>query len=275
MSMRLLFSVLLLVLFSCPAAAQKAAQYIDVVFPFEGGPLEGTIVSYEYGKRVVLVLENGDVKELAWDKVKRVNFRFDRSYKPEVDEGGETTEEVVEEAFVLPTPDRKFRHQVTSSLTFGKVSGSNDFFNFTRTTIGGGLAYHLLRDVSFLTVGAGLDLNLMNHSRGENVLAATVMAEVPIGKGRWRPFFRMETGPTFPFGAGQSGEEVTSRAVTLLYHPALGVEITPRNGGWGKMTLDVGYRFLNSRFDLITTNLDVVERVVNYRRLSLRGGMRF
>jgi len=206
--------------FSATAQA-RAAQYIDLVYPYGKSPVAGTIVSYEYGKQVVMVLENGDLKEIPWKEVKRVNFRIDNSYNPEIDDE-EDTGEVAAESAVLPTPERKLRHQVTSSLTFGNTLNSNGRFNTSRTTIGGGVAYHLLRDVSALTVGTGLDVSLMNHQRRENVLAATV-----------------------------------------------------RNGGWGKMTLDLGYRFLNSRFNLTTSNLDVVERNVMYRRLSFRGGMRF
>ena len=55
----------------------------------------------------------------------------------------------------------------------------------------------------------------------------------------------------------------------------MSVELTPRNGGRGKMTVDLGERFLTSKLDRTTDNLDVVERNVNYRRLTLRGGMRF
>ena len=276
--MRHLLFLTLLLLLTIPASAQtKAQKYVDVVFVYKGAPVEGNILSYEYNEKVIIVKDNGTVKEIPWDEVKRVNFRYDKrrtAAKP-ADEVAEEEEEEVAEEYVLPTPKRKFRHQVTTALSFGRTTNTNFGFPRAATAIGGGVAYHLLRDVSFLTLGAGLDLNLMNHQRQENVIAATVLAEIPIGKGRWRPFFRMETGPSFPFGGNDSGEEITSRSVTFLYHPAAGVEITPRNGGWGKMTLDIGYRFLNSRFDLTTATLDVVERNVNYRRLTLRGGMRF
>ncbi len=272
--MRNLLSVTLLLLPLLLLAQTRAERYVDVVFRYNAPPLEGNILSYEYNERVVIVKKDGSVKELPWKEVKRVNFRYDKRRAPKIGVQN-ITEEATEEASVLPTPKRKFRHQVTSALSFGRTTNNNSGFLRSSTAIGGGVAYHLLRDVSFLTVGAGLDVNLMNHQRQENVLAATALIEVPIGKGRWRPFARMEAGPSFPFGSSESSEEITSRSVTLLYHPAIGVEITPRNGGWGKMTIDLGYRFLNSRFNLTTANLDVVERVVNYRRLTLRGGMRF
>lgn len=275
--MRLFLTTLVICLASLSASAQtRAGQYIDVVYLHKGDPIEGTILSYEYDKQIVIVKEDGAVKELPWKEVKRVNFRLDRSRASEA-RGQEVVEELVEEEEeenVLPTPVRKFRHQVTSTLSLGNTSNNSDFGG-SSVAIGGGVAYHLLRDISFLTVGAGLDVNLMNHQRRENVVAATVIVEVPIGNGRFRPFVRMETGPALPFGGDASGEEITSRKITPLYHPAIGVEITPRNGGWGKMTVDLGYRFLNSRFELTTVNLDVVERNVNYRRLTLRGGMRF
>lgn len=267
------FTILLCLCLSV-SAQTRAGEYIDVVFFFQGDPVEGTILAYEYGEKLVIVKEDGTVKEFPWEEVKRVNFRYDKRLVKEIAED-RVAEEPTEDEYVLPTPERKFRHQVTSALSFGRTTNNDNGFPFSSTAIGGGFAYHLLRDVSAFTFGAGLDVNLMNHQRQENVLAATALVEVPVGKGRWRPFARFETGPSFPFGTGEEGENITARSITILYHPAVGVEITPRNGGWGKLTLDVGYRFLNSRFSITTSNLDVIERNVNYRRLTLRGGMRF
>lgn len=269
--MRLFHTIVVLLFASLIVSAQtRADQYTDVVYLNAGASVEGTILAYEYDVRVVIVREDGAVEEFPWEEIKRVNFQLDRNRTPETS-GQEAAAE--EPETVLPAPARKFRHQVTSALTFGNTTVSD--FGRPGTALGGGLAYHLLRNVSFLTVGAGLDVNVMNHQRRENVLAATVLVEVPIGKGRLRPFVRMEAGPTFPFGGGIASGEITSRKVTPLYHPAVGVEIAPRNGGWGKMTVDLGYRFLNSQFVIVTENLDVVERDVNYRRLVFRGGMRF
>jgi hypothetical protein len=270
--MRLFQTFLILFIASLTVVAQtRAGQYVDVVFLHKGKPIEGTVLSYEYNERVVLVKEDGEVQEIPWVDLKRVNFRLDRNQPLEITE--DVVEDVVEDEKVIPAPARKFRHQLSSSLTLGNTT--NSAFSRTATALGGGFAYHLIRDVSFLTVGAGVDVNLMNHERRENVLAATVIAELPIGNGRIRPFVRLEAGPTFPFGGRPSSEEITSRKVTPLYHPAIGIEITPRNGEWGQMTIDLGYRFLNSQFELTTESLDVVERNVNYRRLTFRGGMRF
>ena len=277
--MRRFLPLILLAFLSTSLFAQtRANSYIDVVFRFDGEPIEGIILSYEYGKRVVLEKGDGSVKEIPWKEVKRVNFRYDRTRKPAIRineaEESETIAEAEESA--LPVPERKFRHQVTTALTFGRTINTQNGFSQPITTLGGSVAYHLLRDFSFFTTGAGLDVSLMNHQRRENVLALTGLLEVPVGRGRWRPFARLEAGPSLLFGGDtQTGEEITSRSLSILYHPALGVEITPRNKGWGKLTLDIGYRFLNSRFELTTSTLDVVERNVRYRKFTLRGGMRF
>ncbi|TXF88410.1 hypothetical protein FUA23_14835 [Neolewinella aurantiaca] len=272
--MRTLLLIFVLGLVCPTASAQPAAeQYIDIVQLFKGDPVEGTILTYEYNTKVIIVTENGTVRELPWENVKRVQFRQDHSRKSAI---RQKREEYLPEKEPLSTPSRKLRHQITSAVTFGRVTNPNLNFGLPSTTIGGGVAYHLLYDIPVATLGFGLDLNLMNHQRRENVLAATLLAERALGQGRFRPLIRMETGPSFPFGGSEEGgEEITSRSISILYHPAVGVEITPRNGGWGKMTIDVGYRFLNSKFELTTASLDVVERNVNYRRLTLRGGMRF
>jgi len=90
-----------------------------------------------------------------------------------------------------------------------------------------------------------------------------------------RTFVRFQGGITFPFGGLNSDDEVSARRLTPLYHPSFGLEFGPPAGGWGTLVIDVGYRFLNSRFDLTTATLDVVQRSIVYRRLVIRGGYRF
>lgn len=272
----------LLLFFTCQylAAQERAPEYIDLVTLKGDKVLEGTVIEYVHNKRVVMVLEDGTIEEIAGEDIRRVNFRLDRARLNNIRRNEErnrrnnmaTEDEPPSETF---RPTRTFFHQVTGAINTGRTTNSR--FGGNSTTIGGSFAYHLVKEVKFLKVGAGLDLSLMSDARNENIVAATVFAEsaFSINGGRFRPLVRFEAGPSLPFGRAASEDEIINRNLSFLMHPSVGVELIPPAGGWGILTFDLGYRFLDSKFTVLTPNLDELERVVNYRRLVLRGGLRF
>lgn len=270
------FLFLLFLSLSFSATAQlRASEYIDVIFLKGGGELVGTIVEYQHGKVVSLVQENGTLRKIGWNDVRRVNFKLDKRRARNLSQGLEATggeEEAVAETVFIPS--RKWQHQVTGSINLGR-SGSD--FGFGVTTFGGGFAYHAVKNVSFLKIGAGLDLSLMSDSRDENTISTTLFVESPLGfrKKHLYPIIRLEAGPSLPFGSAGAGNEIIKRRLSFLFHPSVGIAINPRKGQWGSLVFDVGYRFLDSRFTILTASLDELQRTVNYRRLVFRGGIRF
>ncbi len=274
-----LLAVLLLLSLHSLTAQQTAPEYIDVVSLRGGDLIEGTVIEYVHNKRVVVVLNDGSLKEIAGEDVRRVNFRLDKGRLNNIRRNRQRQastaqpEEVAEITTFRPT--RSFFHQVTGAINTGRTTNSR--FGGISTTIGGSFAYHLVKEVKFLKVGGGVDISLMSDARNENVLAATAFAEsaFSINGGRVRPLVRFEAGPSIPFGSAASDNEIIDRNLSFLLHPSVGLELMPPNGGWGILTFDIGYRFLDSKFTVITPNLDELERVVNYRRLVIRGGLRF
>lgn len=275
-SMQTYLSTIFLVFFFTAAFAQDAGPgYVDVVHLYRGDAKTGTVITYEYGERVVLVGEDGRTSDFAWDEVKRVNFRLDKDQVRRARSLARPEKKAPE--VVIAPPARRYWHQVDAGISMGVSSNGRFGSDFNNTTIGGGLSYHYVRKLGRLRAGLGADVSIMSHRRRENVLAGTGLVEYPLGRGlkRMRSFVRFQGGITYPFGAINSEEEITARRLSPLYHPSVGFEFTPPHGGWGSLMIDIGYRFLNSRFDLTTATLDVVERRVVYRRLVLRGGFRF
>ncbi|MBC6994662.1 hypothetical protein QWY85_07695 [Neolewinella lacunae] len=263
---------LLLILFLPLAAQNRAEGYLDVIHLREGEPLEGTILEYVFQDRVVLVTAGGSVKTVPWADILRVNFRMDKDYVPTVETTAVGTQDRPGEII----PRRSFLHQVGGGLSFGSNTANRFGFSEVLTTIGGNVNYHLVKRVGQRYVlGAGLDAGLMSFERAENVMALTALGEVHLNQRRAQPFIRLEVGPSLPFGGSASGPEISSRQISLLYHAALGLEFKSTPDGWGSLVFDLGYRFLNSSFILTTDTLDVIERNIQYRRLMLRGAIRF
>ncbi|MEM6769174.1 MAG: hypothetical protein AAF597_01205, partial [Bacteroidota bacterium] len=204
-------------------AQGRAPEYIDVVSLKDGGEVTGTVVEYIYGKKAVVVLDNGDLQEIAAENIRRVNFRLDRyrlsTIKRQITQQMEVKEAEADTEVFVPT--RKFNHQVTAAINIGRSSVTQ--FS-TSTTIGGSFAYHLVKQVKFLNVGAGLDVSLMSEARNENVVAATVFAEsaFSINGGRLKPLIRLEAGPSLPFGNSGTDDEIVNRSISVLIHPSIG-----------------------------------------------------
>jgi hypothetical protein len=256
-----------------------ASHYVDVVHLHGKDAVSGTVITYDYGVRVVLVQDNGNTMDFAWDDVKRVNFRLDKEREAEILANRSTENEptsLQEEAPIRTSLKRKFMHQISAGVSFGAIQDNGNFdFNPRRINIGGAAAYHLTRRFNKFNVGLGLDLSLMNHQLQEKVLAATGQVEYSFGNAGTRPFVRFEAGMTYPFGAGSRDGEVTERTISPLVHPSIGLEFGGDKGPLQRLFIDLGYRFLTNSFTITDANLDVIQRKVNYQRLVLRGGVRF
>lgn len=260
-------------------AQPRADEYIDVVFLRGGSSVEGTLIAYEFGNEVTIVTENGGTKTYAWDEIRRVNFRLDKrrladlreKLRREAQVSGAVPRDDPGEAVI----DRKFLHQVTGSVNLGQNTAG--FRGQPVTTIGGSAAYHLYRQTKWINLGLGVDVSMMSHLRRENVLALTGQFEYPLTRNAERitPFIRAEIGPAIPFGSPGEEEEITERNVTAVLHPSVGLYFAPREGNGGGVTVDLGYRFLDASFTITNSSLEVIERTVSYRRLCLRGGLRF
>ncbi|MFK8161100.1 MAG: hypothetical protein AB8H12_01445 [Lewinella sp.] len=258
-----------------------ANHYVDVVHLHGGDAVSGTVITYDYGTRVVLVKDNGATLDFKWNEVKRVNFRLDKQREKEIAAEQRLRAEPESVPVEAAAPNRQLKrkliHQFSAGMSFGANQVDNgDFgFRFRRTTIGGTAAYHVLRRFRRVNVGLGADLSLMNHRLQEKVLSATGQVEYLFGNGKSRPFVRFEAGMTYPFGAGSRDGEVTERAISPLMHPSLGLEFGGENGPLQRLFIDLGYRFFTNRFTITDANLDVIQRKVSYQRLILRAGVRF
>ncbi|MEO0731271.1 MAG: hypothetical protein AAFZ52_00435 [Bacteroidota bacterium] len=269
--MRAFFLFLLLLLSALIYAQRGEDRVTDVVYIRGEKPVEGTVLEYDYGEKVVLVTGAGDTRTVEWDDLIRVNFRLERAPRKAQKKKPVTETELPNRTF----PSRKVRHQVSGHLGVG--GGGQSQFGGTITNFGGGVAYHLVRPLGRLQVGLGLDLALMSHSRQENVLAATALAEYALNTSERKasPFLRLEAGPSLPVGSLDDDFDITERNLSPLIHPSVGVVFNAGKKQWTSLVLDLGYRFLNSSFIITTETLDVIERNVEYRRLVLRGALRF
>lgn len=254
---------LLLCLTGLVAAGQQASDYLAVVRVRGGTDREGNIVSYTYGKSVGIRDVEGTVTEIPWARIKTVEYR-----KQEKTAAGGSRSE----------PTRKWRHQITTTLDLAR---ENQFFNFgggfiesSRTTnLGLGVNYHLLRQSGHWSYGIGPGYNILTARRDESALTLTGLVDYALGNRRLRPTLRVEGGYALPIGNGS--QSISKRRGGVLLFPSIGMELRPPSGRWGGLQLQLGYRFTEVGFTLLTPNLEIVDRRINYRRLVLSVGSRF
>ena len=277
--------LLLLSLLCTSVLAAQTDQEIglaDVVYRRAATELTGQVIRYDYGRSLDVVTLSGDTVTVNWVQLKRVNFRYDRDLL----RVAKATERVRQRAAEPLAPEeephelkRPWRHHVSAGTLLGVTEFNNDFdFEPGRARILGiGLSYHFVYPVKRLVVGGGIDYALFSYARQESAIAVTGLVEYAFlnRSRRLSPYVRLSGGPALPISSPNSDNEIEDRDLGFAYTPSIGCALRPSRSNSTELSIDRGYRFLDSRFQLTTPTLDVLERNVAYRRVSLRGGIRF
>ena len=279
--MRLLFLSLLC---TSALAAQTTQEIglVDVIYRRGGSELVGQVIRYDYGREVEMTNLAGDTVNVSWEGINRVNFRYDRGLLREARAEerlrlrSTADLETAEPAHIL---QRRWRHHLSVGTLLGTQNITNRFdFEPRRARIVGiGLSYHFVLPIDRLAVGAGLDYALFSYSRQESALALTGLVEYAFldHSRKFSPYVRFTGGVARPVATPNADNEIDERDLGFVYTPSIGGVFRPGGNNTTELYVDLGYLFLNSSFRLTTPTLDVLERNVAYRRVSLRGGIRF
>lgn len=269
MNLRLALALLLLTLHcTCGHAQINELNTKYTVMLADGEKVNGKLLEYVFGEKVVLVLDDGDVRVLQWQEVRRLTAV---ETGPDGD-GKETKPDTLAKENTAPEIDRPWRHQVTGGLNFGRAFGPFDRVNI----YGYSLSYHYVRPVGPVLLGLGLDGTLFSYSRGENVLALSALVEYQLLRNRrGSPYLRLEGGPSLPFGRPGDEARITNPGLGYLIHPSVGYVFGPNDRTALTLFVDVGYRFANANFTLEPGFGDGFLRRTEYQRFCLRGGLRF
>ena len=264
--------LLLIGLLSLPTVAQQGADYLDVIKVRGGKNREGTIVSYTFQGEVTIRDTEGTLTTLRADQIRRIEYR-------KIAEAPlKSTAEASPKNAPQGLPDRKWRHQLSTTVDFARENqvidfGGGFFESSTTTNLGLGVNYHFVCESAHLSYGIGPGLNVLTARRSESVVTLTGLMEYALGDRRLRPTFRVEGGYAHPIGT--AAQSISNRRGGALLFPSLGLALRPETGRWGGLHLQLGYRFTNVGFTLVTPNLEIIDRRVDYRRLVLSIGSRF
>jgi hypothetical protein len=256
-------------LFSVCLTAQQSLEYVDRV-DVRGAPnLSGRLIGYAYGDSVTLVDFSGEVHTVGWPDIRRVYFEYER-WVQLPDANSEPSTRVR-----IDQPDRPWRHYLTLRAGGASERFEDPFFfgRVTRPTYGLGVSYHYLRRWGKLEGGPGAAYDLMSSRRKEQLLALTALVRYTIGQWRVRPVASLALGATLPLGSESFGLE--RRGIGHLIHPGLGAVVTPGEGQWGEIGLHLGYRISAVEFTGTNANLEVIERDITYRRLTISATVGF
>ena len=249
-------------------SGQDHSIYTDRVDVRGGRDRSGTITEYIYGQRITIDEGDGRVTTLPWRRIASVSFALDREELARREDPYAAAQDVG------TPPERGWYHQVTTTTGFSRFPLSfNQFGGLGRLNVGAGAAYHYVRPLGKLVVGAGGGAEVMSPRNNERVVLLTGLAEYQLGNGRIRPLLRLLVGGNLPLG--HPDLQLSERRVGYVAHPALGLALLPPRGRWGTLLFDVGYRFTRVAFRTENQNFEVVDRRINYRRLVFTLGTRF
>ena len=267
--MQYLLPLLLLLTHSGFAQSSSDSLLQDVIEVRGGADLVGTLIDYHYGEGVTLVTDDGEIEFVEWRRIERLNYR------PRMLQGEDkhSSEDWKETGPAVWAPERRWRHQLLITTGISQERFDNDFFSQTNTIIGTGVNYHWVYTAGGLAVGPGAGFEVLSVSRGERMTSLTALLEYRPGKGRIRPLARMLGGANLVVGSDLL--DIESRRIGHTLHPSIGLSFDPPGGDWMQLSFDVGYRLSSVYFTALTPNLEILERQINYQRLTLGLAARF
>jgi hypothetical protein len=253
----------LILLMTGPVGAQgREIDYVDRIDVVRGQDLRGRLIGYEHGESATLVDLEGELHTIDWENIKRVYFQYDPRAAPPRKE-----ETAVADTAAIDLPARKWRHLLSLRAGGTREERFDGFGPFLEPTYSLGASYHLLKKWNRLQLGPGLGYDLMSLRRQERILAATFLGRLTLSDWRIRPTLTLEAGMNLPLGSASF--TLDRREVGTLIHPTLGVVLAPAAGQWGEIGLGLGYRISRVTLQGTNLNLEVVERDITYRRLTI------
>lgn len=164
--------------------------------------------------------------------------------------------------------------QLNFGLNFGRNTPpdpfSSFFFEENNTGYQIGLQYGRFFTSQF-QAGLGLHYASYVYRRAERTFGPSLTAKYRVNHPEQAVgvFVQAETAYEFPLGS--RGQTISDREGGVAIHPSLGVELRSRNGDPGRLSLDVGYRFLQTAYRVDQFGRSEL-REPNYRRLVFRLG---
>lgn len=235
------------------AAAQNTPATIDMVYLKDGSRMEGQIISYLQGEKVILRLANGQEKEIADDQIAKIVQGVAKDPKRAAYKSG-------------PKPITKGVYNSTM-LSFALGGGSTN----AGLALGAGFAnvtgYQFNR-----SLGLGFGLGLDNYTRrGETIypLFLEARAFLPSKSNDGNYYLSASAGWGFAFK--RSDLDITEANGGIMVYPAIGYRAYTSEGL--DVNFDLGAKLQKASFVKIRSNGDVEERDILYRRLVLRVGL--
>lgn len=272
------FLLLLLCVFLTAArlSGQEGPTPEAVIEVKRGEVLRGKLLGYRYGATISLLTPEGEMLQIPWRKVRGVTFRSPE-YAGAPSPTPRATAPAAPVVALINPPSRRWRHGIVTWIGLASSPepdfNNGNFFRGPEEEVSMGLGYQFTRQYRQLAWGVSPAYEVMNAARGERLASLTGLVEYRLGKGRIQPVARLRAGISLPLGATEV--EVTSRRMSPVYHPSVGIQLAPVPGRWSTLTLDLGYRFTYLETTTINQNLEVVERKAEYRRLTLTLGTNF
>ncbi|MEM7574737.1 MAG: hypothetical protein AAF433_17660 [Bacteroidota bacterium] len=254
--------------FGLSALAQQN-QPLDRLHLKDGRKVLGQLIAWDYDGSLSFRDSSGRTDVYQREDYSRVTFS---------DQNGETTSTLAPALSTeKSTVSREWYQSVEIGFTLGREEQDNDFFfgPDNDAVVGYQLALQMGRHLSDRwRLGLVAQYSSYSHSRRERTVGAGLQARFVATQPEISPsiFIQMEGAYELPIGSGD--QEIMDVEGGFAVHPSVGILLGPGLVGGGRISFDVGYRFLQTTYRANSFRGSEL-RTPSYRRLVLRAAYQF
>lgn len=250
----LLISLLWTSAYSLAQDTTTVSTYSDLLYLRDGSVLQGRLLHYILGEKIVFELSTGDHVEFEQRKVKRLVQGGEENIPP-----------------VKPRKEYEFREEglyfaALAGITIGRTSRSTETGSWNLLAVAG----HLFKR----QIGVGGGIAVDGYSPQESEIIYPVFAEARgyLSASRYAPFYAMRLGYGFAFK--ESDNLVTGAEGGVFVNPALGLRWGGSAGA--NFVTELGFQYQRASFERSIGNWGEMEiEKKGYKRLNIRVGIVF
>lgn len=254
--------------FGLSALAQQN-QPLDRLHLKNGRKVLGQLIAWDYDGSLSFRDSSGRLEVYSREDYSRVTFADQN--------GGNTSALAPSRSTEIRTASREWYQSVEIGFTLGREEQDNDFFFGPNNdaVVGYQLAFQMGRHLSDRwRIGLLAQYSSYSHSRRERTVGAGLQARFVATQPSLAPavFIQMEGAYELPIGSND--QEIMDVEGGFAVHPSLGIVLGPGLIGGGRISLDIGYRFLQTTYRANSFRGSEL-RTPSYRRLVLRAAYQF
>ena len=248
--------------------AGQESRPLDRLHLINGQQLVGQLIAWDYEGNISFRDTSGRIENFVRKDYRRLTYLDENSGSYRLPGASDQDDN---------RPARTWFQSIEIGYTMGRAERDDDFFfgPGNDAVVGYQLAIQMGKHLSDrLRIGFLGQYSSYNHGRRERTVGAGLQARFLATQPYEAPAFYVQLESAYELPIGSNDQAIEEVEGGIAVHPSVGLLFGSGANGDGRVSLDIGYRFLETTYR--TNSFRGSElRTPTYRRLVLRAGYQF